>query len=319
MLEWRRWWGRGCPTCFVGSTWGFPRSTQYPAAGLALCAGRTQRAAAVASASWVVGRRGGSQPADLARSLAPCPRPQPPPLPRSLSGGAALAGWARGSFRHTLTHTHTHTSTHIHTHTHAHRHAHTHTHITRTHTHIQTYTGAPGTTRQHPVQYPWQAQALTSCSVPACRTATPEIKPALGKLFLFFRQLPCGLPHHQLDPTLFRPKNLEAVRGASSRSTRGSVSFWCWSTAGGRVGLSISHPGVGRQERCLDGAPDSGWILGWEEERRWETWKGNAGFWGYPLALRPAPVQTGVLVVGVRGGTCREKHVVRNVPPSFLT
>jgi hypothetical protein len=46
-------------------------------------------------------------------------------------------------------------------------------------------------------------------------------------------------------------------------------------------GSPFSHPGgVGRQERCLDGAPDSGWILGWEEERRWEAWKGNAGFWG---------------------------------------
>lgn len=141
MLEWRRWWGRGCPTCFVGSTWGFPRSTQYPAAGLALCAGRTQRAAAVASASWVVGRRGGSQPADLARSLAPCPRPQPPPLPRSLSGGRSTSGlgtWELPSHPHSYTHTHKHTHTYTHartqtcTYTHSHNtHAHTHTNIHR--------------------------------------------------------------------------------------------------------------------------------------------------------------------------------------------
>lgn len=36
-------------------------------------------------------------------------------------------------------------------------------------------------------------------------------------------------------------------------------------------------------------------------------------------ALRSAPVQTEVPVVGVRGCTCGEKHVVLNVPPSFLT
>lgn len=134
--------GRGCPTCFVGSTWGFPRSTQYPAAGLALCAGRTQRAAAVDSASWVMGEAAPS----LQTWLDPwrrVPARSHPLSPAACRGDAALAGWARGSLRHTLTHTHTHTytqaHTHIHTRTHTHRHAHTHIHITRTHTYIHTY------------------------------------------------------------------------------------------------------------------------------------------------------------------------------------
>lgn len=152
--------GRGCPTCFVGSTWGFPRSTQYPAAGLALCAGRTQRAAAVDSASWVMGEAAPS----LQTWLDPwrrVPARSHPLSPAACRGDAALAGWARGSLRHTLTHTHTHTytqaHTHIHTRTHTHRHAHTHIHITRTHTYIHTYIHS---------QAPQEPHASIPCNIP---------------------------------------------------------------------------------------------------------------------------------------------------------
>lgn len=97
----------------------------------------------------------------------------------------------------------------------------------------------------------------------------------------------------------------------------------CWSTAGDRVGLSLRHPGVrrreGQQDTGMELQKDSAWILGRKEEGQRETRKGETGFRGYPQALHPAPVQIRVRVVGVRGGTCGEKHVGQNVPPSFLT
>ena len=104
--------------------------------------------------------RGGSQPADLARSLAPCPRPQPPPLPRSLSGGRStswLGTWEPPSHPHSYTHTHIHTSTYTHTHTHAHTQTCTYTHSHNTHAHIHTYIHS---------QAPQEPHASIPCNIP---------------------------------------------------------------------------------------------------------------------------------------------------------